>query len=55
MYGVYDTLNNDLCMGIFNIIELAKYFKTTKASMHSTICRKNKVKHRYEIYKITED
>lgn len=52
MYGVYDTKNNDLCLGVFNINGLMDYFNKSKAVIYCTISRKNKIKGRYLIQKI---
>lgn len=53
MYGVYDTKNNEQCVGVFNDLkEIAKYFNTSVDCIGSTITRKSKRKHRYLIIKI---
>lgn len=55
MYGIYDTKNNEQCLGIFEKIkDIAKYFNTSEHVIRSTITRKSKRKHRYLIIKINE-
>jgi hypothetical protein len=53
MYGIYDTKENEQCVGIFlRIKDIAKYFNTSSHSISSTICRGGLRKHRYLIKKI---
>ena len=50
VYMVYDTRDSDICVGQFdNAQEVADYLGKTKASLHSGICKGNKVKHRYRV------
>lgn len=56
MYGIYDTKNNEQCLGIFEKIkDIAKYFNTSEYVIRSTITRKSKREHRYLITKIKEE
>lgn len=56
MYGIYDTKDNELCVGVFlSRKEVAKYFNTSYESIGSSICRKEKRGHRYLIEKIEEE
>lgn len=56
MYAIYDTKNNEQCMGVFfSRKEVAKYFNTSPESIGSSICRKEKREHRYLIQKIEEE
>ena len=53
MYGIYDTKENEQCVGIFlSIKDIAKYFNTSSQSISSTICRKELRKHLYLIKRI---
>ena len=56
MYGIYDTKENEQCMGIFlKPKDVAKYFKTSSGTIRSTICRGELREHRYLIKRIEED
>lgn len=53
MYGVYDTKENEQCMGIFKTRkDVAKYFNTSSSSIGSSISREELRQHRYLIKRI---
>ena len=67
IYGIYDTNNNDLCLGIFDTLEdLYNYLKdnnftnektkiSTIASLKAIISQHNLINNRLEIVKICLD
>lgn len=55
MYGVYDTKNDEQCVGVFKYRkEIAEYFNTTVNCIGTTITRKHKRKRRFLIERIEE-
>lgn len=56
MYAIYDTKEAEQCVAVFDTRkEVAKYFGVSSNSIGSSICRKQKRKHRYLIVKIEEE
>lgn len=52
-YGVYDTKDNYLLVGVFDSIkDISIYFGLTKGSILSMISRKQKLKNRYIVEKV---
>ncbi len=51
LYGLYDTRNNDICIGIFTSQEIVERFKTTIASFNCMVSRRQLIRGRYEIAK----
>lgn len=54
LYGLYDTKNNDVCLGLFTIYELMEYTHMKRDSIYQMIHKKCLFKHRYEIIKFNE-
>lgn len=52
LYGVYDTQDNYVCVGVFNSIELEKYFNRELNSLLKSIWRSSLVNRRYMIERI---
>ena len=56
IYGVYDTREDYLCIGIFKgAKQVAKYFDMSKGSFYCSVSRGCKIKHRYEVKKLWEE
>jgi len=56
IYGVYDTKNNEQCVGVFDTArEIGLYFNKSTSSIHSAICRQNKINARFIIIKIKNE
>lgn len=52
-YAVYDTQDNEQCIGVFNtVVEVAKYFGLEPHSVSSSMYKKCLIKHRYEVKRI---
>ena len=49
MYGVYDTKNNDICVGILTIEELTDFIGLTKESIYTMMSQKKLMKKRYSV------
>ena len=49
VYGIYDTKDKDVCIGVFNIYELVEYTNMTRGSIYSMVNKKCLWKHRYRI------
>ncbi len=54
-YGVYDLKDNEQCVGIFNIKELAKFFNCSDNTIRTAISKKYLRNSRYLILKIEEE
>lgn len=54
LYGLYDTRNNDICLGLFTIYELMEYTQMQRNSIYQMINKKCLFKRRYEIIKFNE-
>lgn len=50
-YGVYDTKNKEMCVGIFDIKELMKFTHLKRDSVYQMIHHNCLLKHRYRIVK----
>lgn len=51
LYGLYDTKNNEICIGLFTSREIAERFNMTIASFNCTVCRRQLLRGRYEVVK----
>lgn len=51
VYALYDTLDNDVCIGLFTAKEAAERFETSTDSFYCSVSRKVLLKARYEIVK----
>lgn len=49
MYGVYDTKNNDICVGILTIEELVDFIGLTRGSIYTMMSKKQLIKKRYSV------
>ena len=55
-YGVYDTREDGLCIGIFKGAKaVAERFGMSKGSVYCSVSRGCKIKHRYEVKKLWEE
>jgi len=48
-YGLYDTLNDGLCIMIDTSIVIAEKFKTSVNSFHCSVSRETLFRNRYEV------
>lgn len=55
LYGVYDTKDSDICLGIFNIYQIMDFTHKTKGHIYTLACRKTLLKNRYLIEKVDID
>lgn len=51
-YAIYDTKDNDICLGVFDINQVSNYFQTKKAHIYQTIYRNSLIKDRYRIERL---
>lgn len=49
LYGLYDTKENERCLGIFTIYELMDYTNLKRGSIYLMTTRNNLFKNRYRI------
>lgn len=49
LYGLYDTKNNECCLGIFTIYELIDFTKLKRGSIYTMTTKKSLFKERYRI------
>lgn len=54
LYTVLDAKDNDLCVFVGSIDEVAEYFNTNKATVYCNISRKNLRWRRFKIERIVE-
>ena len=56
MYAIYDMNYYEQCVAVFDTLkEVADFFNTTSNSISSSICRKEKRKHRFLIERIEKN
>lgn len=49
LYGLYDTKENERCLGIFTIYELMDYTKMERGSIYTMTTKNSLYKKRYKI------
>lgn len=54
LYGMYDTKENERCIGIFTIYELMDYTNLKRGSIYLMATRNNLFKNRYKIVVFNE-